>query len=441
MPAAPSAPSAPSAPIIDRFRAFLDASPTSFHAARFAAQLLEEVGYTALDETSAPSRLAAGERRYVLRAGSLVAFRVGGMNPASAGFRIVAGHTDSPNLRIKPQPLRYEHGYLRLGVEPYGGVQQATWVDRDLGIAGRVVVRDGRTHRAGLVDLRRPLCRIPTLAIHLNRSVNDDGLKLNAQNHLPALFALSDDKTADPFRALLGQELGVAPKDVLTWDLALYDLTPAVVSGLNGEFLHSGRLDNLGSCHAGLEALLAANGDDVPATTAVLALFDHEEIGSTTERGAQSSWLEHLLGRIVRDAAGDDAGGLSRALTQTWLVSSDMAHAVHPAFGDKHDGEHMPKLNAGPVIKQHTAWRYATEADGAALFQQLCEDAAVPSQWFVNRSDLACGSTVGPLVAARLGVRAVDVGNPMLSMHSAREMCGTQDQARMAAAMRGFFRG
>lgn len=424
--------------MIDRFRAWLDAAPTAFHAAAEAARLLEAEGYTALDETSAPEALPAGARRYVLRAGSLIAFRVGGRNPAETGFRIVAGHTDSPNLRIKPRPHLREHGYVRLGVEPYGGVILATWVDRDLGIAGRVHVRDGAGQRSLLVDLRRPLCRIPTLAIHLNRGVNDDGLKLNAQKDMPAILAQSDDKGAEPLRGLLCEAAGVEPDALLTWDLALYDLTPATVSGLNGEFLHSTRLDNLGSCHAGLEALLAAEDAD---TTAVLALFDHEEIGSTTERGAQSAWAEQVLERIVRDAAGDNAGGLSRALTQTWLVSSDMAHAVHPAFGDKHDGEHMPKLNAGPVIKQHTSWRYGTEGDGAAFFLRLCEAAEVPCQWFVNRSDLACGTTVGPLVAARLGIRVVDVGNPMLSMHSAREMCGTQDQARMAGAMARFFSG
>jgi aspartyl aminopeptidase len=426
--------------LVDRFRAFLDASPTSFHAARVAADALEKLGFTALDETAPPERLYAGDRKYVLRAGSLVAFRVGGRNPAEGGFRIVAGHTDSPNLRVKPRPHLYDHGYVRLGVEPYGGVQLATWVDRDLGMAGRVILRDGDGQRGALVDLRRPLCRISTLAIHLNRGVNDEGLKLNAQTQLPALLSLTADKSGDPLRGLLGDALHVDPKDILTWDLALYDLTPASISGLNGEFLHSGRLDNLGSCHAGLEAMLAAADAD-PASTAVLALFDHEEIGSTTERGAQSAWLEHLLERIVRDADGDNAGGLSRALTKTWLLSSDMAHAVHPAYGDKHDGEHMPRLNAGPVIKQHTNWRYATEADGAALFLRLCEQAEAPSQWFVNRSDLACGSTVGPLVAARLGVRGVDVGNPMLSMHSAREMCGTADQPRMAAVMARFFSG
>ncbi|MDP2309554.1 MAG: M18 family aminopeptidase, partial [Pseudomonadota bacterium] len=343
----------------------------------------------------------------------------------------------------KPRPHLRDHGYVRLGVEPYGGVILATWVDRDLGIAGRVIVRDGAGQREVLVDLRRPLCRIPTLAIHLNRQVNEEGLKLNAQKDLPALFALSEDKAAEPLRELLAVAAGVAIADVLTWDLALYDLTPAVISGVNGEFLHSARLDNLASCHAGLEALLASDaGDgDPPASTAVLALFDHEEIGSTSERGAQSAWLEHLLERVTRDAAGSSAGGLARALTRSWLVSADMAHAVHPAHGDKHDGEHMPKLNAGPVVKQHTSQRYGTEADGAAFFFRLCEKAEVPAQWFVNRSDLACGSTVGPLVAARLGVRAIDVGNPMLSMHSAREMCGTADHARMVAALRTYLAG
>lgn len=431
--------------LLDRFRAFLDASPTSFHAANVAAGLLEAAGYTALDEGGAPEALPAGSKRYVLRSGSLVAFRVGAKNPATAGFRLTAAHTDSPNLRIKPRPHLRDQGYIRLGVEPYGGVMLATWADRDLGLAGRVLVRDGAGQKAILVDLRRPLCRIPTLAIHMNRGVNDEGLKFNAQKELPALLALSDPgasgATAEPLRALLAEAAGVSESDILTWDLALYDLTPAVISGLNAEFLHSARLDNLASCHAGLEALIAAGDADLPATTAVLALFDHEEIGSTSERGAQSAWLEHLLERIVRDGAGDNAGGLSRALTHSWLVSADMAHAVHPAFADKHDGEHMPRLNAGPVVKQHSAQRYGTEAEGAALFMRLCEAADVPFQWFVNRSDLACGSTVGPLVAARLAVRTVDVGNPMLSMHSIREMCGTADHAWMVAAMRAFLAG
>lgn len=426
--------------MIDSFRTFLDASPTSFHAASEAARRLCAAGYTELSEAAPPSALPAGSRRYVLRAGSLVAFRVGARSPTEAGFRLVAAHTDSPNLRIKPRPHLREHGYVRLGVEPYGGVIHATWVDRDLGIAGRVLVRDGAGQRAALVDLRRPLCRIPTLAIHLNRGVNDEGMKLNPQKDLPALLGQTDDKSAEPLRGLLAAELGVEPSALLAWDLSLYDLTPAVVSGVGGEFLHSARLDNLGSCHAGLEALLAS--DATPSdTTAVLALFDHEEIGSTSERGAQSALLEQVLERVVRDGPAGQGGGLARALSQSWLVSADMAHAVHPAFGDRHDGEHMPKLNAGPVIKQHTSQRYGTEADGAAFFLRLCEAAGVPCQWFVNRSDLACGSTVGPLVAARLAVRTVDVGNPMLSMHSAREMCGTQDQPHMAAAMATFFGG
>jgi aspartyl aminopeptidase len=427
--------------ILDRFRAYLDASPTPFHAAATAASWLEAVGYTRLDDGAAPEPLAPGDKRYVARAGSIVAFRVGAAPPPEAGFRIVAAHTDSPNLRVKPNALVRGHGYVRLGVEVYGGVLQATWTDRDLGLAGRVFLRDGDGHREVLVDLRRPLCRVPNVAIHLNREVNRKGLVLNAQTQLPAVLALSDDGAADPLRELLAEEIGCAPEDLLTWDLMLYDLTPAAVSGASGEFLHSARLDNLASCHAGLEGLLAATVRDVPRCTSVLALFDHEEIGSTTERGANGRLLESVLRRIAEHAAPTAAGGLERALVHTTLVSADMAHAVHPGFADKHDGEHMPKLNAGPVIKLNQNHRYSTEGDTSSLFLRLCERAGVPYQWFVNRSDLACGSTVGPMVSARLGVRGVDVGNPMLSMHSAREACGTADQPWMAAVLTEYLAG
>ncbi len=426
-------------PIVHRFLAFLDASPSPFHAAKEAARQLEAVGYRALDERAAPEALQPGAQVYVLRAGSLVAFRVGADAPAAAGFRIVAAHTDSPNLRVKPQPVVRSNGYVRLGLEPYGGVILATWTDRDLGLAGRVLTRDGDRTTEHLIDLRRPLCRIPNLAIHLDRKVNDDGLKLNAQTQLPAVFALADDGDADPFRALLAEEVGCEPGDLLAWDLGLYDLTPATLSGANHEFLHSARLDNLASCHAGLEALLAATPRELPAHTAVLALFDHEEIGSRTSRGADGALLGALLDRVIDTAAQQAPGGRARAFANSWLVSADMAHAVHPAHADRHDPEHMPRLGKGPVIKQNVNARYATEADGAAMFVRLCERVDAPHQWFVTRSDLACGSTVGPMVASLLGVRAVDVGNPMLSMHSARELCGAADHAPMVRALGAFF--
>lgn len=413
--------------------AFLDASPSPYHAAANVAERLEAAGYARIDEGAAPVALPPGFRGFVHRAGSVVAFRVGAAPPVEAGFRVISAHTDSPNLRIKPQPEVRAHGYTRLGVEPYGGVLLATWTDRDLGLAGRVTVRDGGAFVGMLVDLREPILRVPNLAIHLNRGVNDAGLTLNAQTQLPPVFTQSDEP--DPLRRLLAQELGVSREDIVSWDLGTFDLTPAAVGGLEGEFVFSGRLDNLASTHAGLLALLASDALDLPAPTAIVAAFDHEEIGSESSRGARSSLLADVVDRILRDATAQAPGGRVRAIHHSIAISADMAHAVHPGFADKHDAEHMPKLNAGPVIKQNVNQRYTTEADTAAWFMGLCERAEVPCQWFVNRSDLACGSTVGPMVAAALGIRSVDVGNPMLSMHSAREMAGSRDHAHMVAAL------
>jgi aspartyl aminopeptidase len=261
--------------------------------------------------------------------------------------------------------------------------------------------------------------------------VNDEGLKLNAQTQLPAVLAL-EAEGVDPLRKLLADEVGCEPGAVLTWDLSLFDLTPATLGGANGEFVFSGRLDNLGSCHAALTALTSTVDQDVPDSTAVVALFDHEEIGSRTNRGADGRAIETVLGRLCGD------GALDQALARTVLVSADMAHAVHPGFTDKSEPEHAPKMNGGPAIKLNTNQRYTTEGATAALFVLLCERAEVPHQWYVHRTDLQCGSTVGPMLASRLGVRSVDVGNPMLSMHSAREQCGSVDQGRLAKVLGRF---
>ncbi len=436
------------ADLLTRFLTFLDHSPTPWHAVATAAAALDAAGFSELDEGAAPSPLHPGHLGYLRRGGTILAFRIGGAPIEEAGIRLVSAHTDSPNLRVKPQPALYEKGYVRLGVEVYGGVLQATWTDRDLGLAGQVFVRDSRPgfrgQRGVLVDLRRPICRIPNLAIHLNRAVNDEGLKLNPQTQLPAVFALGE-KGPDPLRALLSADLGCDPADVLTWDLCLFDLARPTLGGASNEFIFSGRLDNLGSSHAALEGMIAAATGDLPAATSVIALFDHEEVGSTTARGASGRLLASTLERIVRDAALDHAlpsrGGLGRAMAHSWHISADMAHAVHPGWPDKHDAQHMPLLNRGPVIKQNSSQRYGTEAETAAMLVRLFEAAEVPSQWFVNRADLACGSTVGPIVAAQLGIRTADVGNPMLSMHSAREMGGSADHAWMIAAMRRFLLG
>jgi len=410
---------------LDRFLAFLDASPTPHHAVAAAAAALGATGFVEGDG-KAPAK------GMMSRGGSLFAWRRGRRPPEKSGFRLIAAHTDSPNLRVKPQPLVRSHGYVRLGVEVYGGVQVATWVDRDLGLAGVVHVRDGDGVASRLVDVRRPVARVPTLAIHLNRSVNEDGLKLNAQTELPAVLGQETETGADGdlLRRMLAAEIGCAEGDVLTWDLALVDLAPATRGGANGEFVFSGRLDNLGSTHAAVEALLAAGDAD---ETAVIALFDHEEIGSRTNRGADGRALETVLKSLSDD--------VEAALSRSMLVSADMAHAIHPAFADKSEAEHAPKMNGGPAIKLNVNQRYSSEGSTTARFVLLCERAEVPYQWYVHRSDMACGSTVGPMVAARLGVASVDVGNPMLSMHSAREQCGAHDHDRMVRVMTLFLEG
>jgi aspartyl aminopeptidase len=421
---------------LDRFLAFLDASPTPHHAVAQAARQLEDAGFAEVHAAEASWPTAAGSRLMLRQEGTLFAVRIGSAPPGRAGFRVIAAHTDSPNLRIKPQPLLRSHGYVRVGVEVYGGVQVATWADRDLGIAGAVHVRASGGAETRLVHVRRPVARVPTLAIHLNRGVNDEGLKFNAQTQLPAVLSLEPsaglEGEGDPLRALLAEAAGCAEGDLLTWDLSLFDLTPAARGGARGEFVFSGRLDNLASSHAALEALLAG-ADGGAETTAVIALFDHEEIGSRTSRGADSRSIETVLRRLC----GSDLQ-LDLALARTILLSADMAHAVHPAFADRSEPEHAPRMNAGPTIKLNSNHRYTTEGSSAAMFALLCERAEVPHQWFVNRSDLGCGSTVGPMLASRLGVRALDVGNPMLSMHSAREQAGALDHPMMIKVMSRF---
>ncbi|MEZ4322708.1 MAG: M18 family aminopeptidase [Myxococcota bacterium] len=425
--------------LLNRFLAYLDASPTPNHAVRTTVSALVAQGFQPIDLGQPPAELPAGFRGYVAKGGSLVAFHVGSKPAVESGFRMVSAHTDSPNLRVKPQPYVRSHGYVRLSVEVYGGAINATWADRDLGLAGLVAVRDGDGLRQELVTIHKPVCRIPNIAIHLNREVNSTGLKLNAQSELPALFSLDGDGVEDPLRAVLSAELGVAASDVLTWDLSLYDLTPARIIGAHDEFLCSARLDNLASCHAGLEALLESVAHGIPESTSILALFDHEEVGSLSGRGANSRTLEEVLRLILRNAEPKGRGSFSRSLAHSWLVSADMAHAVHPSHAEMHDGTHMPKMGSGPVIKQNANKRYGTDADTAAMFMLLCERTDTPVQWFVNRSDLSCGTTVGPILASRLGVRTVDVGNPMLSMHSAREMCGTEDHPLMTRVLAQFF--
>jgi aspartyl aminopeptidase len=441
-------------PVADLIR-FIDRSPTPYHAVETAVALLEEAGFTPLEEREAWT-LAPGERRYVVRGGgSLAAFEVGTKPPAEAGFRVVGAHTDSPNLRIKPIADVRAHGYQQLAVEPYGGVLLHTWLDRDLSLAGRVVLRDGADVRTELVDLERPLLRIPSLAIHLNRELSQDGLKLNAQQHLVPVVGLSEREN---LAALLREALagrGGKPKrtktpkggEILAYDLMAYDTQPASRAGAAREFVLAPRLDNLASCHAGLRALLAAGEAGRGAATRAVVFYDHEEVGSRSQSGAAGTFLAEVLTRL---AVGFEAPGrksnaagqlVERAIARSWLVSADMAHAVHPNYADRHEPGHRPVLGRGPVIKRNVNQSYATDAESAGLFAALCAQVGVTPQHFVARSDLGCGSTIGPISAARVGIRTVDVGNPMLSMHSCREMAGASDVAPMIDVLGTFFGG
>lgn len=415
--------------------AFVEASPTPWHCAAEARERLSDSGFVAVQEGDASWPDAPGTCAFVVRGDAAVAaWRLGRRPPCEAGFRVACAHTDSPSLRVKPRPDRHKAGTATLGVEPYGGGIWATWTDRDLSLAGRVSLRAPGSPfgvESRLVRWERPLCSIPNVAIHLNRQVDEDGLKLNKQSQLPAVWALSAEPLEDGLRGWLARELGTDAAAILAWDLCLYDVQPPAVGGRDGELIHASRLDNLASCHALLAALADAEQTDA---TSLVVLFDHEEIGSRTSRGASG----HFLRDIVRRLGAGPGLDLSRAAARSFLVSVDMAHGVHPNYADQHDPEHQPRLGAGPVLKTHSEWRYAGDSESAAIFRAICADAGVPLQDFVSRSDLRCGSTVGPMVASDLGMRGVDVGNPIWAMHSIRETGGTLDQPAMIRALGRF---
>ncbi len=422
--------------------AFIDRSPTPYHAVGETERRLRGAGFSDLQETAVWD-LAPGSKCFVVRGeGSLVAFQVGSVMPAKGGFRIVGAHTDSPNLRLKPLPDVDAHGYKQLAVEPYGGVLMHTWLDRDLSLAGRATVRGPDGPRVVLLDFARPLLRVPNLAIHLGREIKQEGLKLNAQQHLVPVSGLEG---GPKLRDLVSTELraqeiiDVAPAEILAVDLMAYDTQPACVSGVRGEFIHASRLDNLASCHAAVSALLASEDADLPPYSRVVALYDHEEVGSRSATGAAGPLLVDTLDRVVSGVKGGEPQGLARALANSFLVSADMAHAVHPNYSDRHEAGHRPVIGKGPVIKINNNQAYATDAVTSGMFLSLCEEEGIAPQYFVSRSDLACGSTIGPITASRVGIRTVDVGNPMLSMHSCREMAGSGDVEPMIDVLAAFF--
>ncbi len=415
---------------------FIDASPPPFHACATTAAALDAAGFTALDEADAWPN--APGRHYVRRSGSLVAWQTSPGHAAAGGFRIIGAHTDSPNLRVKPHADTGRAGYRQLAVEVYGGALLNSWLDRDLGLSGRVVLRGGDRPEDRLLLVDRPLFRVPQLAIHLDREISTQGLLLNAQQHLSPIWGLGD-VTPGAFTAFVAEQLDVEPGAVLAWDLMLHEVSPSAFLGIDDELISAPRLDNLCSAWAGLEALLTvtAHAAEPPAQVPLLVLFDHEEVGSTSDRGAASALLPAITERIVLGLGGSRADHL-RALAASLCCSADMAHGTHPNYPDRHEPGHLITLNGGPVLKVNSNVRYATDAASGAAFLIACEQAGVPCQRYAHRTDLPCGSTIGPITAANLGVPTFDVGAPQLAMHSARELCGADDPARYAAAMAAF---
>ncbi|MFJ2609564.1 MULTISPECIES: M18 family aminopeptidase [unclassified Streptomyces] len=418
----------------DDLMSFLTASPSPYHAVASAAERLEKAGFRQVAETDAWDGTSGG--RYVLRGGALVAWYVPEGAAPHTPFRIVGAHTDSPNLRVKPLPDTGAHGWRQVAVEIYGGPLLNSWLDRDLGLAGRLTLRDGSTR---LVNVDRPLLRVPQLAIHLDRSVTADGLKLDKQRHLQPIWGLGNDVRDGDLIAFLEESAGLGAGEVTGWDLMTHSVEAPAYLGRDKELVAGPRMDNLLSVHAGVVALTAAASGEPPYIP-VLAAFDHEENGSQSDTGADGPLLGGVLERSVF-ARGGSYEDRARAFAGTVCLSSDTGHAVHPNYAERHDPTHHPRVNGGPILKVNVNNRYATDGSGRAVFAAACEKAGVPFQSFVSNNSMPCGTTIGPITAARHGIRTVDIGVAILSMHSARELCGADDPHLLTSALVAFLEG
>jgi aspartyl aminopeptidase len=421
----------------EELASFVDAAPSPFHVAEEVRSRLVDAGYQQLDESAAwPSEPG---RYVVVRGGSVIAWSTLAAQGPATPFRIVGGHTDSPNLRVKQQPDRARSGWQVLALEAYGGALLNSWLDRDLGLSGRVSVRDrGARHglREELLRVDEPLLRVPQLAIHL--AEDRAGVTLDPQRHLDAVWGVGTEPR--PFVDFVAERLDVAPGDVLGWELMTHDLVPSGLVGHDGALLSAPRLDNQVTCYAGLRAMLAATGDDadpVEGVVPVLVLFDHEEVGSMSERGAFSDFLLAVLERVVISGGGDRESFL-RAAAGSVCASGDMSHATHPNHPERHEPGHQIVVGGGPVLKVHQNLRYATNAVGAGAFALACDQAGVPLQRYMHRADLPCGSTIGPITAGRTSIQTVDVGASQLAMHAAREVMGSADVLQYAEALGAF---
>ena len=417
---------------------FIDASPSPWHAVNSVEERLLAQGFTELPETD-NWQIESGGSYYVTRGGaSIIAFTLGSQSLTESGFRMIGAHTDSPGLRLKPHAAFGDDGLVRIGVEVYGGPILATFTDRDLSVAGRVNVRTSSGFETRLVKFDDSVMRLPNLAIHMNREVNDKGLKLNKQTELPLIFGESEAgvEAEKQFLSHIANALNVKSDDILTFELNVFDTQKGSFWGAEQEFITDSQLDNLASCHAAVTALIATKNPD---STVVCALFDHEEVGSESATGASGSFLSDVINRITSKLTLYEEEKL-RTLAQSFFISADMAHAYHPNHPNAYEPCHHALVNKGPVIKTNANQRYSTSADTAARFITLCEKAEVPYQQYAHRTDLSCGSTIGPIIASNLGVASVDVGSPMWAMHSIRESAGVLDHSYMIAVMKAMFK-
>lgn len=417
---------------------FLDASPTAYHAVDFIKKELKNSGFKELNPKSRWN-LKKGNKYFLTRNdSSLIAFVVGN-DFLKRGIRIVSSHTDSPAVKIKPEPIiRSEAQYL-LNTEVYGGPILNTWFDRPLSIAGKVISRGEGAfdNKVNLVDFKRNIAVIPNLPIHLNKNVNEKS-KVDKKKGLRALFAVKADKDGNSILSLeqiLAEEMGAAEKDILDQDLYLYSTEKAELSGLNNEYISSGKLDNLAMVHASFQALLASEAEP---WTRMIILYDNEEIGSSTPQGADSPFAGDVIERMIYNLGADREDYYS-IIEKSILLSADMAHAVHPNFAEEYDENNKAKINSGPVLKYNADLKYTTHSDTAAVIINLLNDNQIPFQFYTNRSDKKGGSTIGPIAATQLGIKSLDIGNPILAMHSIRELGGTEDHAYMIRLMNAFF--
>jgi aspartyl aminopeptidase len=406
----------------------LDASVSPAHSVEYSAQRLRAAGW--IDTSFENIQIDFPQRGMIADSGLLLAWNAS--TQKSRKFHIVGAHTDSPCLKVKPLPDSGSFGWKQIGVEVYGGILNNSWLDRDLGIAGRVVLRDGTVRSIRIDD---PIARIPQLAIHLDRDVNDRGLVLDKQIHLAPIWGLGQYRPGE-FAEFIASRIDVSVRDMAMWDLGLFDLTMASLLGSDQSLLASGRLDNQVSCWAATEGLIDSADVVSPSdTTTVIALFDHEEVGSESTHGAAGPRLAWLLEALHSGSRSD----FHETLSRSHCISADNAHAIHPNYPDRHEPSHRPLPNLGPVLKMNANQRYATNPESAAVFLRTCGSASVPHQIFVSKNSIPCGSTIGPITSTQLGIPTVDVGIAQLSMHSARELCGALDPSMLAQVIAHYF--